>query len=81
MANNRLYLVDRKTGKYICLAKKYGNPSWDARNLDLYQSFLSNAVTATDDGTSLFIGAENDDEFYDEWIKNGDNYNTENKWE
>ena len=81
MANNRLYMVDTETGEYICLAKKYGHPSWDAANLDLYKSFLSQLLTATDEGTTLLLGTENDNEFYDKWISNGVNYNSQNKWE
>lgn len=81
MANDRLYMVDTETCEYICLAKKYGHPSWDARNIDLYKSFLSSMSTATDEGTTLILGTENDNKFYDRWIKNGVNYNTENKWE
>lgn len=81
MANNRLYMVDTETGKYVCLAKKYGHPSWDARNTDLYKSFLAQILTATDDGTTLILGTENDNEFFEKWIRNGENYNTTNKWE
>jgi len=34
-----------------------------------------------DDKTNLIIGTENDDDFYNKWIVDGENYNTENKWE
>lgn len=74
-------MVDTETGEYICLAKKYGDPSWNVTYLDLYESFLSQLLTATDEGTTLILGTENDDEFYDKWIKNGVNYNAENKLE
>ena len=81
MANNRLYLVDTKTKEYICLAKKWGEPSWHARNLELYKLFLFERTKETDNKSSLIIGIENDDEFYNDWIKHGTNYNTKGTWE
>jgi hypothetical protein len=70
MANNRLYLVDTETGEYMCLAKKYGHPSWDVRDtsMSLFKIFMSNLVTATDDKTTLLLGTENDKVFYNKWI-------------
>lgn len=80
MANNRLYLVDTSTGEYLCLAKGRGC-AWNTGNIDLYQEFLSKRFNDCNKETNLIIGAENDDDFYDKWIRNGQNYNQKNKWE
>jgi hypothetical protein len=80
MANNRLYLVDTSTNEYLCLAKGNGS-AWSVGNLDLYTEFMNERYNDGDDKTNLIIGTENDIEFYNKWIKNGENYNTDNKWE
>lgn len=80
MANNRLYLVDTSTNEHLCLAKGHGC-AWDVGNIDLYIKFMSERFNDGDEKTNLIIGTENDSDFYNKWIKNGDNYNTENKWE
>ena len=78
MASNRLYLVDKGTKTYLCIAKSFGD-GWSVGNLDLYQKFLSEIVEYGE--TDLLTGTEEDDEFYNEHIVNGINYNEENKWE
>lgn len=78
MAKNRLYLVDTCTKEFLCLAKGRG-VGWGIGNLDLYEKFMRTRI----DGvvTNLVVGAENDDAFFDKWIKNGINYNETNKWD
>ena len=80
MANNRLYLVDTSTNEYLCLAKGHGC-AWSVGNIELYTEFMNDRFNDGDEKTNLIIGTENDDDFYDTWIKNGENYNAENKWE
>ena len=80
MANNRLYLVDTSTNEYLCIAKGHGC-AWSVGNIDLYTEFMNDRCNDGDGKTNLIIGTENDDKFYDKWIRNGENYNTENKWE
>lgn len=77
MATDRLYIVDTETNEYLCLAKGYHTTGWGVGNIDLYQSFMSTRLI--DD--LLVIGTESDHVFYDKHIKNGINFNTENKWE
>ena len=79
MANNRLYLVDTSTREYLCLAKSWGC-AWNTGNIDLYQEFMSDRFNDCDEKTNLIIGTENDDDFYNKWIVNGENYNAKNKW-
>ena len=74
MANNRLYLVDTFDNTYLCIAKGWGC-GWNAINIRLYQKFLEMIYGDGDiHGTNLIIGTENDPEFYEKWIKNGNNF-------
>jgi len=66
MANNRLYLVNKKTKESFVLAEDYGN-GWIEKCDDL-EEFLSND-RAYNDSTDIIIGTENDDQFFETWIK------------
>lgn len=77
MAFDRLYIVDKDTGEYLCLAKSSGT-SWGVGNIELYNLFINTRK----DVNRLIIGTENDEIFQKEWLNNSDkNFNTENKWE
>ena len=78
MANNRLFLVDTTTREYLCLAKGWGY-GWQVGNLDLYQEFLASRASH-EKTTQLLMGHESDREFMEQWIHNGSNINTTNKW-
>lgn len=79
MANNRLYIVDKSTKEYLCIAKGYGI-AWEAGNAFLYNEFLKSRTNDNDNESHLIIGHENDPEFYKQWIENGSSFNKENKW-
>ena len=79
MANNRLYLVDTKEKEYLCIAKGHGC-AWSTGNIELYKEFLNTRFSDGDGKTNLIIGTENDIEFCNKWIENGENFNTTNKW-
>ena len=66
MANNRLYLVDTETGEKCLLAKGWGC-AWELWDADKLSHWLRGRIG--DGGTDLIIGTENDDEFFDKWIK------------
>lgn len=74
MATNRLYIACTITKRYICVGKlMYGR--WEFGNFCLLSDFYDNvSVTKTE------IGYENDDDFYNNHILNGENFNTENIW-
>jgi hypothetical protein len=77
MANNRLYIVNKETGDYLCIAKAFSF-GWGLGNVDLLDKFLSDVVEL--DKTDLFLITENDPGFEDA-IKNGENLNNNNGWE
>ena len=79
MATNRLYIVDTKTKEYCCIAKctDYG---WNFGNAKIMDKFLS-SICGLEDKTTIITGTENDDEFYEKWIKNGISANINNEWE
>lgn len=79
MANNRLYLVDSTTNEYIVLAKRYCN-AWQSGNIEIYKDFLYSRAFDSDDQTCLILGTENDPDFYNRWIINGENYNKDGRW-
>ena len=74
MANNRLYIIDRNSGKYICIAKKF--ETWQLGNIYLLDEFLNNDWTSI---SRLEIIEENNPNFLDK-IKGLVNYNKENTW-
>ena len=78
MATNRLYIVDTETKEYCCIAKcnDYG---WNFGNAKLFDKFLGE-VCGLSDKTTLLVGTENDNEFYNTWIKGGININQTNEW-
>lgn len=66
MANNRLYLVNTKTKRFVCLAKSDGGPwgLWAAtEKLNL---FLGS--TFDHDGSCWIVGDENDDVFCEKYL-------------
>lgn len=78
MANNRLYIVNTETKEYCCVAKDFGE-GWGFGNPKVFDTFLYS--TETSDQSPLIIGTENDDAFFEKWIKSGVNVNKENTWE
>jgi hypothetical protein len=80
MANNRLYIVDKSTKEFLCIAKGDGC-GWAVGNYDLYSRFMNERFNDGNEGTNLLIGTENDDKFFDKWIVKGKNYNTKGGWE
>lgn len=75
MANNRLYIVNKSTNEYICIAK--ADETWHLGNVDILKCFLENISTVNPD---LVIGSENDNEFFDKYLKDGKNINDANRW-
>jgi hypothetical protein len=69
VANNRLYLVNKETRESFELAKDYGN-GWigEIGEFDDLEEFLSKD-RAYNDSTDIIIGIENDDQFFETWIK------------
>lgn len=78
MANNRLYIVDKSTGDYLCLAKGDGL-KWSPGNIELYKAFMNTRIDP-EDKTNLIIGTENDQGFYEKYLKKGLNFNKNNEW-
>lgn len=74
MANNRLYIVNKETLEYVCIAKQFVY-EWSIGNVNGFAEFLESGVD------SLVIGSENDTDFYNMYIKNGKNINEGNLWE
>lgn len=74
MANNRLYIVDKVTKEYVMIAKGWG-VAWSLWKHNELEDFLSTRTSDNDEVTNLLIGHENDEEFYNEFIVNGENYN------
>lgn len=76
MANNRLYLVDKKKKEYVILAKGWGN-AWSGSLLDNEKhrskiiSFLESRFDDGDSNSNLIMGHENDEGFYNNYILNG----------
>jgi hypothetical protein len=70
MATDRLYVVNKETKEYCCIAKAFTG-IWNFGNADILNTFLSNTEA---------IGNESDDIFYEKWIRLGTNINTSNKW-
>ena len=79
MANNRLYIVDTETNEFICIAKG-GGCEWNLGNAELLKEFLATRFNEGGDVTNLKIGTENDADFYDEHLAEGENFNIHNKW-
>jgi hypothetical protein len=50
MANNRMYLVNTKTGKSICLGKYYPSTGWYLEDAACLLDKISNAFARTDFG-------------------------------
>jgi hypothetical protein len=75
MATNRLYLVDAVTKEYVCLAKAL-NGEWLKGNNKINSEFLATRNLES----KLVVGSENDEEFYNEHLANGKNYNEDNAW-
>jgi hypothetical protein len=73
MATDRLYLVDKDTKEYLCVAKLWYF-GWQAGNTDLRATFESKE-------RNLIMGTENDLDFYNKWIREGTNFNVTSKWE
>lgn len=74
MANNRLYIVDKVTKEYVMIAKGWGC-AWLLWKHNELEDFLYTRTSDNDEVTNLLIGHENDEEFYNEFIVNGENYN------
>ena len=75
MANDRLYIVDKQTREYLCIAKSF-NFDWQCGNVDLYADFINGKNYYSE----LIIGREEDDKFYNTYIKEGINFNKSNNW-
>lgn len=73
MANNRLYLVDKTSKYYICIAKEFHK--WEVGNVNLLQDFLNDFSQS-----QLEVVEENDPSFLN-IIDGFINYNLNNKWE
>ena len=84
MANNRLYICNKSTGEYACIAKNYGG-LWELGNKDLFIKIIESAEAESGEETDLILGVENDSEFdkkYLSKIKNdiNDNGRWVNNW-
>lgn len=73
MANNRLYLVDKTSKHYICIAKEFNQ--WEVGNVNLLQDFLNDFSQS-----QLEVVEENDPNFLNT-VDGFINYNLNNKWE
>lgn len=78
MAINRLYIVNKKTLEYVCIAK-CNDYNWDFGNESLLNKLLLNTEGINNDD-NLLIGSELDEGFYEKYLKNGVNINHENTW-
>jgi hypothetical protein len=78
MATNRLYIVNTDTKEYCCIAKS-SDYVWNFGNAKILDKLLSETCGISYK-TTLIIGTENDDVFYNKWIKDGININKNNEW-
>lgn len=77
MATDRLYIVNTETKEYCCVAKSFDG-GWNFGNAHILDALLINTIP--NQTKNIIIGSENDNEFYEKWIKPGINMNTTNEW-
>jgi archaellum biogenesis ATPase FlaH len=78
MANNRLYMVNKNTKQFVCIAKSFGN-GWRLGNVNNLKNFLLEANDFSDK-SELIIITENDKEYHDVYLDEKDNYNRPGHW-
>lgn len=75
MANDRMYIYDKNSKQYVCIAKEFSD--WSLGNRDLLNEFLNEPEIRFDG--DLFIICESSDEHWP-LIRDGINYNKEGGW-
>ena len=75
--SDRLYIVNTDTKEYCIIAKDFGD-GYGLGNVDILKEFLSDNYAFS---KNLILVSECQDELWNEYIKDGYNLNTENKWE
>jgi hypothetical protein len=78
MANNRLYIVNKNTKQFVCIAKSFGN-GWRLGNVNALKDFLLEADDFLDK-SELIIITENDTD-YRKYLDPEDNFNKKGGWE
>lgn len=78
MANDRLYIVNKETRQYVCVAKSFGD-GWRLGNVEVLKKLLEETSDLSNKD-EIVIGRESDDKFYEEHIANSDNLNKEGSW-
>jgi len=75
--SDRLYIVNTDTKEYCCIAKCFGT-GYSLGNIDLLTDFIKDSFGFEN---NLILVPETNNELWEKHIKDGVNFNTENKWD